>query len=261
MTAYPWMKFFPADWRSDPKLRMCSIAARGFWMECLCLMHEADPYGHLIINRKAPSDPQLAALTGTDPSTVRTLLSELEEAGVFSRNRAGVIYSRRMVADEKMAVLARKNGKKGGNPSLCNQTQNPPPDNPPDKGYVNGGDKTQTPDVRQQKVEENSEPSPTINQSAFTGPVGPGKTVGFVGKSFALNEREFAELRSLYFAVPDFTAALKTHDAELEGYSRPKALAALRAKLLHSHNWHLARNAGKQTAQPAQRSNRGKIVL
>jgi 5-methylcytosine-specific restriction endonuclease McrA len=112
------MKFYPADWRSDPVLRLCSIAARGLWMELICLMHEADPYGHLLINRKVPSDTQIGALTGIDPNTVRTLLSELEEAGVFSRSRAGVIYSRRMVADEKRSLLGRKTGKLGGDIDL-----------------------------------------------------------------------------------------------------------------------------------------------
>ena len=45
----PWMKFYTADWRSDPALRMCSMAARGLWVEMICLMHEATPYGQLLI--------------------------------------------------------------------------------------------------------------------------------------------------------------------------------------------------------------------
>ena len=38
--ARPWMKWYPADWRSDPGLRMCSFAARGLWADLLALMHE-----------------------------------------------------------------------------------------------------------------------------------------------------------------------------------------------------------------------------
>lgn len=46
--SHPWMKFYPADWRADPGLRMCSgCCARGMWMEMLCLMHEAMPRGFL----------------------------------------------------------------------------------------------------------------------------------------------------------------------------------------------------------------------
>lgn len=256
MTANPWMKFFPADWRSDPKLRVCSIAARGFWMECLCLMHEADPYGHLIIGKKPPSDAQLAALTGTDPDTVRTLLLELEEAGVFSRTRSGVIYSRRMIADEKKAVLARKNGKKGGNPTLCNQTENPPPDNPPDKGYVNGRDKTHMPEAREQKSLENSDSPNTIIQSSISAPAGASGTVAYAGRSFTLNQKDFDAYRKRFHAIPDFLAAIQTFDEELVGKAKP--YAALNRMLLTKHEYYLRR---RQAAQPAQKTNRGRQVL
>jgi hypothetical protein len=85
-------------------------------------------------------------LAGAAPTEVGGLLGQLEGAGVFSRTGRGVIYSRRMVADEKKARLARKNGAKGGNPNLCKTTENPPPDNSPD----NGRDKTQSPEARYQ---------------------------------------------------------------------------------------------------------------
>ena len=113
-SAQPWMKFYPSDWRADQALRVCSLAARGLWIECLCIMHEAIPYGHLTINGRPATDAQLASLTGTDPSTVRQLLTELEEAGVSSRNRNGVIYSRRMTRDEKRRKDGRKAVEIGG---------------------------------------------------------------------------------------------------------------------------------------------------
>jgi hypothetical protein len=154
MTSQPWMKFFPSDWRSDQALRVCSLAARGLWIEMLCVMHTATPYGHLLINGSPVSDTQLAMLAGTSPNQITALVGELELAGVFSRTSKGVIYSRRMTRDEKKAVLARKNGKAGGNPNLCNKKGFPPSDNPPDNHAVNGEDKTQKPDSRVQKKEE-----------------------------------------------------------------------------------------------------------
>lgn len=153
MSANPWMKFYPSDWRSDPRLRMCSLGARGLWMEMLALMHDANPYGHLLIGACIPSPEQLALLVGAASEEVRRLLSELEAAGVFSRTGKGVIYSRRMVEDEKKAKIARKNGKAGGNPNLCKTRDIPPPDNPPDKPHVNGEDKTQIPEARSQNKE------------------------------------------------------------------------------------------------------------
>lgn len=148
MSGAPWMKFYPADWRSDPALRLCGLAARGLWIEMLCIMHSATPYGHLLVNGSPVSDAQLAVLAGTLPDQIPALVGELETAGVFSRTGKGVIYSRRMTRDEKRAALARKHGAKGGNPNLCKTTRNPPPDNPPDKPTVNGGDNTQKPEAR-----------------------------------------------------------------------------------------------------------------
>ena len=120
MTATPWMKFYPSDWRADPALRMCGLAARGLWMEMLALMHEATPRGSLIVNGKPVTSPMLASLTGATISEVETLTAQLEENGVFSRKKNGVIFSRRIERDENKARKNRENGKMGGNPTLCN---------------------------------------------------------------------------------------------------------------------------------------------
>lgn len=156
MSTQPWMKFYPTDWRSDPRLRMCGLAARGLWMEMIGLMHEAEPYGQLLISDRAPTDTQLAFLCGTSPEQITELIGELESAGVFSRNAKGVIYSRRMTRDEKKARLAKKNGKFGGNPTLCKTKDFPASDNlqvkPPDKVQ----DKAQKPEARDQKELEPS---------------------------------------------------------------------------------------------------------
>lgn len=108
-----WCKFYFSDWRSDPRLRMCGLAARGLWMEMLALMHEAEPYGHLVVNGVPPTDAQLAILAGAQPDQVPACLAELETAGVFSRNRAGTIYSRRMTRDEKRRKDGEKSAKTG----------------------------------------------------------------------------------------------------------------------------------------------------
>ncbi|MBX5190146.1 hypothetical protein HJB86_14645 [Rhizobium sp. NZLR3b] len=146
MSKNPWLKFYPLDWRGDPKLRMCSMAARGLWIEILALMHEATPYGHLLVTGKSPTDMQIAVLAGAPSDQVTELLGELETAGVFSRTKDGVIYSRRMIRDEKRSAMARKNGGKGGNPSLSNDKGNSPSVNPKD----NAEDKAQKPHSRSQ---------------------------------------------------------------------------------------------------------------
>lgn len=133
MTATPWMKFYPADWRADPALRMCSLAARGLWMEMLAIMHEATPRGDLLVNGRPVTPAQLASLSGCPVVEIDEALSELGNAGVFSVRRNGVIYSRRMERDEIKSRKNRANGKMGGNPSLGKQREKTGSDNPPDK--------------------------------------------------------------------------------------------------------------------------------
>jgi hypothetical protein len=114
----PAFMFYPADWRKDPALRVCSVAARGLWMDMLCLMHESEPYGYLVVNGEPVSDAELARLVGEPLAVVRKLLKELEARNVFSRTEKGVIYSRRFVRDEATRSARAAGGKLGGNPTL-----------------------------------------------------------------------------------------------------------------------------------------------
>lgn len=41
----PSFQFYPADWKNNSKLRRCSEAARGAWIDVLCLLHDCDEYG------------------------------------------------------------------------------------------------------------------------------------------------------------------------------------------------------------------------
>jgi hypothetical protein len=117
MTRRPSFQFYPADWRKETGLRLCSMGARGLWAEMLCLMHEGDPYGHLTYQGEKVEATELARLAGESPPAVKRWLKELEAKRVFSRTSEGVIYSRRMVRDEvlreKRAEIGRENGIKG----------------------------------------------------------------------------------------------------------------------------------------------------
>ncbi|MGA0601444.1 hypothetical protein ACO2Q3_12140 [Caulobacter sp. KR2-114] len=130
MSGLIWSKFFWNDWRADPALRLCGYAARGLWIDMLCLAAANEPVGLVAVGARGLDAAAIARMTGGDAAEVETLLCELETAGVFSRDRQGRIYSRRITQDARKAATARANGLRGGNPSLCPTSTNPPSDNP-----------------------------------------------------------------------------------------------------------------------------------
>jgi hypothetical protein len=149
----PFIKWYPVDWRADPRLRMCSLAARGLWIELIGYMHEGEPYGYLTINDVAPSVEDIAALVGRPLPEVRKAMAELELRQVYSTDALqGTPYSRRMVRDKAKADTDRINGKGGGNPKLKEA----------DKGGVNPPDKAQIPEAREPEKKDAAPAALTI---------------------------------------------------------------------------------------------------
>lgn len=113
----PASQYYWGDWWKDKALHSCSQPARGLWHEMNCLMHEGEPYGHLTLNGNPMQPAQLANLCRITTARCKTMLEELELAGVFSRAESGAIFSRRMVRDEASrearAQVGRENGHKG----------------------------------------------------------------------------------------------------------------------------------------------------
>lgn len=103
-------------------------------MDMLCIAAEAQPTGYVLVNGRTPTTTDLARLTGAPEADVQLALAELDAAGVFSRDRKGRVYNRRMVRDIKKAVQNRINGKMGGNPRLRNDYENSASVNLADKG-------------------------------------------------------------------------------------------------------------------------------
>lgn len=120
----PYMKFYPADWRSDTALRSCSYGARGLWIEMVAIMHEYD--GRLCSGSRALTEKDLVEIarqTCGPTAEVRRYLAELRRNNVYSVDDKGVICSRRMVRDASKRRLCSESGKIGaakryGDPSL-----------------------------------------------------------------------------------------------------------------------------------------------
>lgn len=115
----PSMQFYPGDWMKDPALRSVGLAARGLWIDMLCLMFESHRRGYLLhVTGKPVTPEQLARMVGGSAGEVSQLLQELEDCGVFSRTEHGAIYSRRLERDEQRRRTCAANGRRGGNPAL-----------------------------------------------------------------------------------------------------------------------------------------------
>lgn len=145
----PWMKFYPRDWRGDQALRAVSVAARGLWIEMLCVMHEASPYGHLVLGGHAVSNDVLARMAGLGAEECGGLLAELESAGVLSRTRKGIIYSRRMVKDNSRSEKGRKSIARRWKQEPENPQENRQPNSSPNSHPI-----TQKPEARSHKERE-----------------------------------------------------------------------------------------------------------
>ena len=78
--------------------------------------------GFLEAGGKPVTDPkQIARLTSGDSAEVERLLAELDQTGVFSKDNAGCVYSRRMVSDEHLRTVRAEAGSKGGTASQKQQ--------------------------------------------------------------------------------------------------------------------------------------------
>jgi hypothetical protein len=121
MSKLPAFQFYPADWRKDPGVQALGYFERGVWFEILCLMHESEQRGKLLLNGKPMPNEALARLLGLDKQILTKALSVLLDYGVASYDQQNALISRRMVRDEQIRQIRTEAGKLGGNPNLVNQ--------------------------------------------------------------------------------------------------------------------------------------------
>ena len=136
MSKLPAFQFYPGDWLKDPNLRRCTHAAKGVWMDLLCLMFESEERGVLATAGVAWSDDEIALAVGGDRAVVLACVQELTHKGVANRQSNGALYSRRLIRDEHKRRLCVAAGKRGGNPQLTGTLNRPPKGEP--KGPTKG---------------------------------------------------------------------------------------------------------------------------
>jgi hypothetical protein len=127
----PALQFYPADWRKDPGVQSLSRHDKSVWFDMLCIMHESDERGVLLLAGKPMPEEALARILNLDNQEVKQILSTLLTYGVASqRQEDGAIYCRRMVRDENLIQIRRSAGKMGGNPLLLKQNPKQKPTTP-----------------------------------------------------------------------------------------------------------------------------------
>lgn len=218
----PAFQFYPADWRKDPGVQSLSYHDRGIWFEIMCLMHESDRRGVLLLNGLAMPEDALARLLGLDNQTLTTAITTLLTYGVASREpETNALYCRRMVRDEDIRKIRQEAGKLGGNPLLLKQKP--------------------TTRVKQNSTPSSSTSSSSSNsqrESPVNPPVTPAKSVPTVSEEEArLNEIEGLIIQScnLTFLSPaierQLAAATATISQTKESIARIKEFCDSRTKV------------------------------
>lgn len=121
-------------------------------MRMLCIAAEHDPPGYVAVNGQPLEPEDLARITGSTILECQRCLDELERRGVFSRDRRGWIYSRRMISEAKMRRKASEWGKKGGNPKLRKQKEKSGEDKGEYNPAVEAPDKPHMPEARSHTI-------------------------------------------------------------------------------------------------------------
>jgi uncharacterized phage protein (TIGR02220 family) len=109
-----WTKWYWQDWESDTGLRACSLAAQGLWQRMLSVMARAKRKGFLLDGEKQMESKTLAKIVGESVEMVDTLIVELFDHGVPSRDKDGIIYNRRMARDSSLSEIRSRCGRLKG---------------------------------------------------------------------------------------------------------------------------------------------------
>lgn len=129
MGKLPAFQFYPADWLNNIKLQSCSMAAQGLFINMICIMHQSEKYGYLLVNGLKPSSKVTQKLLRIDSKNAqrvyKKLTGELVDFGVLKITDGGIFYCERMVKDEHIRKVRREAGLKGGNPDLKLGKPNP----------------------------------------------------------------------------------------------------------------------------------------
>lgn len=105
MPKLPYMQFYVADWSTDCGLTMCSLSARGAWLELLCGMHKLDQSG--VITGTADQLARICRCSTVEFVQAADELRANRVGEITERNGVYTIVNRRMRKEYEAARKAR----------------------------------------------------------------------------------------------------------------------------------------------------------
>ena len=87
MSGRPSFQFYPKDWRTDANLRRCTPAARGVWLDVICVLHDSDEYGLVRYPLR-----ELAGAAGASLAHVRELVDKSVLRGIDKGECTPCVY-------------------------------------------------------------------------------------------------------------------------------------------------------------------------
>lgn len=205
----PYMRLYPGDELQAP-VSFCSLAAQGLWLRLRIIMHSCEPYGYLCpgakplqlssktsagqerdssgtsagqaaavlagqtrdIGRTCPNDVLIARMCGVSVDEYRTLVSELDDAGVTHYTVNRIMYCEELTAQaserEQWTYRKRRqrelpfNGERTVTPMSRRSHANVPPDVTPSSSsssssYIRGKKAANGSKSKAQRIEEANE--------------------------------------------------------------------------------------------------------
>lgn len=110
--------FYPADWMSDSRLRLCSAGARGLWIDILCLMYLSSERGYLIIEDTILDEQMIQKTLGCDAKEFDDYFTELIRYNIIKKDDKNRYFCKTMVNAQQLSEKRTMSGKLGGNPNL-----------------------------------------------------------------------------------------------------------------------------------------------
>lgn len=132
----PSFQFYPGDWQGNAKLRRCTHAERGVWVDVMCLMHDSEEYGVLrwpladiaqavgCKPTELKSIERKGVLKGVDSGSLEPFIFTPRHAGkdgepvtLIPKQDGPIWYSSRMVRDEYIRQKRGEGSRFGAEPN------------------------------------------------------------------------------------------------------------------------------------------------